>query len=197
MRLPRSFFEQDTLQVAKALLGQRLCHQTPDGKVTSGLIVETEAYCGHDDPACHSYKGSTDRTRAMFGPRGHAYIYLIYGMYHCLNVVSGPWSEPEAVLIRALEPVEGLAHMETRRGTDKVRQLCSGPGKLTMAMGIHRGLYGADLAEGGDLYLEAAPAPPNITASKRINIAYAGQAADWPWRFSITDSPFVSVKPGK
>jgi len=197
MRLPRAFFEQDTVSVAKTLLGQRLCRRTPEGIVTAGLIVETEAYCGYGDPACHSYKGATDRTRAMFGPRGHAYIYLIYGMYHCFNIVSGPPGEPEAVLIRALEPEEGLVHMEARRGMDRRRQLCSGPGKLTIAMDIRRDLYGADLTAGHDLYLEAAPPPQDITASKRINIGYAGEAADWLWRFSVADSPFVSVKPGK
>ena len=194
MRLPRDFFEQDTVTVARALLGQRLVRRAPDGSIIAGRIVETEAYCGYRDAACHSYKGESERTRAMFGPRGHAYIYLIYGMYNCLNVVSGPPGEPEAVLIRAVEPLEGIAQMETRRKTDKLRQLCSGPGKLCMAFDICRALYGRDLAAGNELYLEAAPAP-EITASKRVGIDYAGDAADYLWRFSATGSAFVSVKP--
>jgi len=195
MRLSREFFEQDTCTVAESLLGCRLVRRDVDGGVTAGVIVETEAYCGYADAACHSYKGKSDRTRAMFGPRGHAYIYLIYGMYHCFNVVSGPPGEPEAVLIRALEPVEGIDRICRRRGTDKIRNLMSGPGKLCMAMDIHRGLYGIDLIGDADLYLEAASNAPEVTASKRINIGYAGEAADYLWRFSVTDSPFVSVKP--
>ena len=195
MRLSREFFEQDTCTVAKSLLGCRLIRRDAEGGVTAGIIVETEAYCGYADAACHSYKGKSERTRAMFGPRGHAYIYLIYGMYHCFNVVSGPPGEPEAVLIRALEPVEGLDLLRRRRGTDKVRNLMSGPGKLCMAMDIHRGLYGVDLLGDANLYLEAADDLPEITASKRINIGYAGEAADYPWRFSVKDNPFVSVKP--
>ena len=195
MRLTRDFFEQDTITVAKALLGLRLVRREPDGGVTAGLIVETEAYCGYSDPACHSYKGNTERVRAMFGARGHAYIYLIYGMYHCLNVVSGAPGEPEAVLIRALEPVEGIDLMETRRKTNKPKQLMSGPGKLTMAMDICRDFYGTDLATSEDLYLESIGHTPEITASKRIGIDYAGEAADWLWRFSVTGSPYISVKP--
>jgi len=172
-----------------------LVRREPDGEVTAGLIVETEAYCGYRDAACHSYKGKSERTRAMFGPSGHAYIYLIYGMYHCFNVTSGPPGEPEAVLIRALEPVEGLPRMSARRGTERVRQLLSGPGKLCIALDIHRGLYGLDLVDGTELYLEATDSPPEVTASKRINISYAGEAADYLWRFTVKDSPFVSVKP--
>jgi len=195
MRLSRAFFEQDTITVANALLGCRLVRREPDGRSTAGLIVETEAYCGYTDPACHSYKGKSARTRAMFGPRGCAYIYLIYGMYHCMNVVSGPPGEPEAVLIRALQPVDGLDLMGSRRGTDNIRHLTSGPGKLCMAMDIHRGLYGTDLIGDTDLYIEPALHVPARTASKRIGIDYAGAAADYLWRFSVTDSPFVSVKP--
>jgi len=196
MRLPRTFFEQDTTTVAAALLGCRLVRREPDGALTVGRIVETEAYCGYSDPACHSYKGKSERTRAMFGPRGHAYIYLIYGMYHCFNVTSGPPGEPEAVLIRALEPIEGLDRMSARRGGPNApRQLMSGPGKLCIALDIHRGLYGLDLVEGTELYLEAPDHPPAVTAAKRINIGYAGEAADYLWRYCVKDSPFVSVKP--
>jgi len=196
MYLSRNFFEQDTLTVAKSLLGLRLCRREPDGSVTAGLIVETEAYCGYRDPACHSYKGKSERTRAMFGPRGHAYIYLIYGMYHCFNIVSGPQDEPEAVLIRALEPVDNFSRMTERRGTDKPAKLMSGPGKLCMAMDICRNLYGTDLLDtNGPLYLAPGNSPSEIIASKRIGIDYAGEAANWLWRFSAKASPHVSVKP--
>ncbi|MCL2843082.1 MAG: DNA-3-methyladenine glycosylase [Oscillospiraceae bacterium] len=195
MGVTRAFFEQDTVTVARALLGKQLVRCTEDGQVTAGRIVETEAYCGRFDAACHSYKGKTERTKVMFGPKGHAYIYLIYGMYHCLNVTSGPPGEPEGVLIRAIEPVEGIAVMEERRGTEKLKNLCSGPGKLTMAMGITRELGGIDLTQSPRLYLEAAPAPPEIVAAKRINIDYAGDAADHLWRFCVAGSHFVSVKP--
>jgi len=195
MHLSRNLFEQDTVTVAKSLLGLRLCRREPDGSVTAGLIVETEAYCGYRDPACHSYKGKSERTRAMFGPSGHAYIYLIYGMYHCFNVTSGPSGEPEAVLVRALEPVEGLARMAARRGTEAAKKLMSGPGKLCIAMDIQRDLYGVDLVEGHALYLEACDHPPEVIASRRINVDYAGEAADYLWRFCVKGSPFVSVKP--
>jgi len=195
MRLPRAFFEQDTTTVAKSLLGCHLIRREPDGSLSRGRIVETEAYCGYNDAACHSYKGGSDRTRAMFGPRGHAYVYIIYGMYHCFNVVSGPPGEPEAVLIRALEPLEGIPLMAARRRMDAPKKLMSGPGKLCIAMDIHKGLYGADLSEGHEIYLETADLPPAVTVSKRINIDYANEAADYLWRFTITDSPFVSVKP--
>ncbi|MCL2564081.1 MAG: DNA-3-methyladenine glycosylase [Oscillospiraceae bacterium] len=195
MSLSRDFFHEPTTTVAQALLGCRLVRREADGSTTAGIIVETEAYCGYRDPACHSYKGKSERTKAMFGPRGHAYIYLIYGMYYCFNIVSGPPGEPEAVLIRALEPVDGLDQMHARRKTDKRKNLLSGPGKLCMAMDICKNLYGTDLIGDTDLYLEPAATTPEITASKRINIGYAGEAADYLWRFSVTGNPFVSVKP--
>jgi len=195
MRLTRDFFERDTVEVARDLLGKRLIRQTEDGKVTAGLIVETEAYCGRIDKACHSYKGKTERTAVMFGPKGHAYIYLIYGMYHCLNLTSGKAGEPEAVLIRALEPIEGLHHMHERRGTDKHKNLCSGPGKLAMALDTPKALSGMDVCSGQTLYLEAGIEVPEITASPRINIGYAEEAVDYLWRFTVTGSPYVSVRP--
>ena len=194
MRVSREFFAQDTVTVAKSLLGQRLVRRSEDGELTAGIIVETEAYCGYEDAACHSYKGKTERTQAMFGPSGHAYIYLIYGMYRCMNVTSGPPDAPEAVLIRALEPTDGIPAMAARRGTEKLRNLCSGPGKLCMAMDIHRGLYGVDLLQDDRLFLEPGISVPHIVASKRINIDYAGEARDHLWRFTVRDSPFVSVR---
>jgi len=194
MRLERGFFERPTLEVARDLIGKRLVRCGEDGTRVSGIIVETEAYCGKFDEACHSYKGKTERTQIMFGGKGHAYIYLIYGMYHCLNLTSGLAGEPECVLIRALEPKEGLHHMHERRGTDKHKNLCSGPGKLCIALDTPKSLNGRDLCTGETLYLEDPGDRPEVTASPRINIGYAGEAVHYPWRFTLTDSPFVSVK---
>ena len=194
MRLERSFFQRPTLEVAQDLIGKRLVRQDSDGTRVSGLIVETEAYCGRFDIACHSYKGKTERTKIMFGEKGHAYIYLIYGMYHCLNLTTGEAGEPECVLIRALEPVEGLHLMHHRRGTDKHKNLCSGPGKLCMALDTPKSLNGTDLCQGETLYLEDIGKRPDVITSPRINIGYAGEAVHYPWRFTMRDSPFVSVK---
>ena len=195
MRISREFFRRDTRTVARELLGQRLVRRHADGSISVGIVVETEAYCGYQDAACHSYKGKTERTTVMFGEKGFAYVYLIYGMYNCLNVTSGLPGAPEAVLIRALEPIEGLSAMETRRGQSKIQSLCSGPGKLCMAMEIDREYNGLDLVTGETLYFEKGAPPGDITASKRINIDYAGEAADYLWRFSVTGNGFVSVKP--
>ena len=195
MGLSREFFRRDTLTVARELLGQRLVRRYEDGSVSVGLIVETEGYCGYRDAACHSYKGKTERTWVMFGEKGFAYVYLIYGMYHCLNVTSGLPDEPEAVLIRALEPVEGISGMEERRGQTRIKNLCSGPGKLCIAMDVNRGHNGLDLTGNESLSIEGGITPVHITASKRINIGYAGEAVDYLWRFSVTGNPYVSVKP--
>lgn len=132
----------------------------------------------------------------MFGDGGHSYVYLIYGMYNCFNVVASVGDEPEAVLIRALEPLEGIELMARRRGTDDVRKLCSGPGKLCIAMGIARDLYGADLCEGKGLYLTKGIAVPkeHIAATPRINVDYAGEAATYPYRFVIKDSKYLSTR---
>ena len=192
MRLARAFFERDTLEVAKALLGKRLIRKTEDGAAAIGIIVETEAYRGRFDKAAHTYKGKSARTEVIFGPKGHAYIYLIYGMYHCLNITCGPEDEPECVLIRALEPIEGLTHMHKRRRTQKTKNLCSGPGKLCMALELSREQNGEDFCTGQILYLEEGENPPEITASPRINIGYAEEAIEYPWRFTIANSPFVS-----
>lgn len=190
MRIERSFFERDTLTAARELVGQVLVRQTAEG-ITKGIIVETEAYLGDKDAAAHSYKRRTNRVRVQFGPSGMAYVYLIYGMYHCLNITSGPEGAPEVILVRALEPACGIELMKQRRGTDRLKSLCSGPGKLCKAMNIDMKLYGADLCRGNDLYLEYGERTKTV-ASKRINIDYAGEAADYLWRFTKKDSPFVS-----
>jgi DNA-3-methyladenine glycosylase len=191
MILPRSFYSGDTRDVARNLLGQILVRETSEG-VTSGVIVETEAYLGTRDDAAHSYKGKTERVRALFGEKGAAYIYLIYGMYYCLNIATGPPGEPECVLIRAIEPLEGMDIMARRRGTDKITSLCSGPGKLCRALSIDKSLYGADLTEKGPLYIVRGLPPEKIEATPRIGIDYANLTKDAPWRFIAAGSAFVS-----
>jgi DNA-3-methyladenine glycosylase len=200
-RLAREFYLRDTVEVARDLIGRVLVHRASEG-TTSGRIVEAEAYAGPGDAACHSARGApTGRSAVMYGPGGFAYVYLIYGMYHCMNIVTRAPGEPEAVLIRALEPLEGVALMGSRRGISdpgspgNLRKLCAGPGKLCIAMGIDRGCYGLDLC-GGELYLEKGEKPPlcDIASTKRVNVGYAGEAADYPWRFVLIGSPFLSVK---
>lgn len=191
--LPRSFYQQDGLQLARALLGKVLLRRVGD-QLTAGRIVETEAYLGEQDPAAHSYKGNTQRTRIQFGPGGYAYVYLIYGMHCCMNIVAAPEGVPHVVLLRALEPVVGLDWMEQRRHTHRTANLCSGPGKLCQAMAIDRSCYGMNLL-GEELWLEDAPTVPEeqVAVSRRIHIDYAGEAADWPYRFCVADSPYLSA----
>ncbi|MDR1205709.1 MAG: DNA-3-methyladenine glycosylase [Peptococcaceae bacterium] len=196
-KLTRDFYERDTLTVAKALLGKVVVHQSEEGAV-SGMIVETEGYMGREDPAAHSYKGKPQgRVNVQYGPGGFAYVYLIYGMYHCLNVVTQKEGRPECVLIRALEPLEGLELMKKRRRGRQERHLCDGPGKLCSALGINMDHYGEDLC-GGRLYIaEGVPvADHRVAATPRIHIDYANEAAAWPWRFIVKDSPFLSFPGG-
>ena len=157
----------------------------------AGIIVETEAYLGGDDLAAHSSRGITDRTRVIFGPPGHAYVYFIYGMYECFNIVAEPEGRPGAVLIRALEPLAGIEIMRGRRTAAKrLEDLASGPGKLTLALGITRAHNGADLTRGS--LVVRAPAEPRrveIDVTPRIGITHC---ADWPLRFIIRGNRFVS-----
>jgi DNA-3-methyladenine glycosylase len=195
MIITRDFYLKDGVTVAKDLLGLILVHKTSEG-ITKGRIVETEAYMGPIDAAAHSYKATkSGRTNVQYGQGGYAYIYLIYGMYYCMNVVANQENIPEAVLIRALEPVDGIVIMKNRRRTEKLKNLCSGPGKLCQAMGITNSNYGMDLC-GDQLYLEADEntVPFETIATKRINIDYAGEAKDYLWRFTIKDNPYISVK---
>ena len=194
MRLTRDYFERDTLTVAKELIGTVLFRQTPQGTV-AGCIVETEAYLGERDPAAHSYKGKRDRTAVLYGDKACAYVYLIYGMYHCLNLTSGDTGLPECVLIRALEPIEGLPLMRARRGKVADKGLCNGPGKLCQALALTREQNGTDLIRtDGGLWIESGT-PLATVASPRVNIDYAGDASLWPWRFTAENSPFISRKP--
>ena len=197
--LSRDFYRGDAVSVAKGLLGKVLVSLS-EGQRTAGIIVETEAYAGRGDAACHSYKRAAPspahRTNAMFMDGGHAYIYLIYGMYHCFNVVANAVDEPEAVLIRALEPLDGLPLMARRRGTEDIKKLCSGPGKLCNALAITKEQYGADLCAEGNLYITEGIEIPegDILATPRINVDYAGEAALLPYRFVIRNSKFLSTK---
>ena len=179
-RLPRDFYLQDTLTVACQLLGMHLVHRSGTG-LRVGRIVETEAYQGPQDRAAHSSRGRTPRTEVMFGPAGHAYVYFIYGFWHCMNVVTAPEGVPHAVLLRALEPVTGI-----------LERTC-GPGLLCRAMDIDRSLNGADLCT-NTLWIErpAAAPPVRIGRGRRIGVEYAGPWAGRPWRFFDRDSGHVS-----
>ena len=190
-----SFFRQDTVELARKLLGCLLVHRTPDG-IAGGMIVETEAYVGAIDKACHAYRNRSERTEIMYHDGGYAYVYFIYGMHHCFNVVTGPEGEGNAVLIRALEPVIGLKLMQRRRNTKSLQNLCSGPGKVCLALDITKNEYGLDLCNADSpLHLIQYRHIPDakIVASPRINVAYAEEAAAWPWRFYVKENPYVSV----
>jgi DNA-3-methyladenine glycosylase len=184
--LPREFYARPTTTVAQELLGTVLVHG-----VTAGRIVETEAYLGLDDGAAHASRGLTPRTRVIFGPPGHAYVYFIYGMYECLNLVAEPDGTPGCVLIRALEPVAGIEQMRQRRGVHRVEDLASGPGKLTIAMGISRKLNGSDVTASGPLTVHVAPPGVReaVVAGPRVGIR---KATDWPLRFALAGNRFVS-----
>jgi DNA-3-methyladenine glycosylase len=184
--LRRGFYARPTVEVARDLLGKVLVHGS-----ASGIIVETEAYLGGADLASHSAAGITNRTRVIFGPPGHAYVYLSYGMYECLNIVAEPDGAAGCVLIRALEPLEGLDIMRQRRPAARTdRDLTSGPGKLTRALAITRAHNGADMTR-GDLVVRA-PALVNsfeIEVTPRIGIT---KCADLPLRFVVKGNRFVS-----
>ena len=187
--LPRRFYERPTIEVAKDLLGKVLRHGS-----TAGIIVETEAYLGGEDLASHSARGITDRTRVIFGPAGHVYVYLIYGMYECLNIVAEPNGVAGCVLIRAIEPSDGIEKMQERRPKARsARDLASGPGKLTQALGITRAMNGSDVTTGPvTVHNPSAPIDIVVEVSPRIGIT---QCSDWPLRFTIAGNPFVSRTP--
>ena len=193
--LPRDFYRMDAVTVARGLLGAILVKRSAEG-TTSGIIVETEAYAGHSDAACHAFKHSSPspghRTRVMFGDGGYAYVYFIYGMYSCFNVTANVAGNPEAVLVRALEPAEGIELMHTRRNA---RNLCGGPGKLCQALGITLSDYGRDLC-GDELFILDGKSVPDeaMLATPRINVDYAGEASAYPYRFVIKDSKFLSTR---
>jgi DNA-3-methyladenine glycosylase len=189
-RLPRTFYTRPSLEVARDLLGRIVVRPQPDGARLAGRIVETEAY-RQDDPASHSFHGRTARTEVMFGPPGHLYVYFTYGMHFCMNVVTGEDGEGSAVLLRAVEPLEGLPEMSRRRRTADPRLICSGPGRLCQAFGVDRSLNGVDLVAGGELHIETGRPTPDaeVGVGPRVGIRVA---VDQPWRFVVEHSPFLS-----
>ena len=196
-KLPRSFYDRDTVQAARALLGQHLVRVLPDGTPLVCRITETEAYVGRTDKACHAYGyRRTPRTETLFAKPGTAYIYLIYGMYHCLNFVTEPEGEPSAVLIRGAQPVKNADIIAENRFGCKYgdttlyqrRHFLDGPGKLCQGLALTRTQNGLDLL-GDELFVCSAPspAPEHIRVGKRIGIDYAQEAADFPWRFWLEE----------
>ncbi len=188
--LPQDFYEQPTLELARALLGCLLVKETNEG-MAAGYIVETEAYIGPGDRAAHSYNNRrTVRTEVMFQRSGLAYTYQMHT--HCLfNVVSGGEENPEAVLVRALEPWYSIELMKIRRGIEEKTKLTNGPGKLTKSLGITKGDYGRSLTV-PPLYIAKGYSPESISAGKRIGIEKSGEARDYPWRFWVTNNKYVS-----
>ena len=195
------FFARPTLAVARKLLGQRLVRYV-EGQRLSGIIVETEAYIGPEDSASHASKGRTARTEVMFGPPGQAYVYLIYGMYYMLNLITEQAGIPAAVLIRAIEPQEGTAAMQRHRQragrpAPKIDQITNGPGKLCQALRIDKTLHNWDVTLGQQLWLENGQviAEANVASGPRIGIDYAApQDRAAPWRFWIHGNRFVSKR---
>ncbi|GJQ29937.1 MAG: DNA-3-methyladenine glycosylase [Phycisphaerae bacterium] len=195
-RLGRDFFAVSAVRLARRLLGQRLVRVLPGGQRLAGIIVETEAYVGTRDRASHAFAGRrTPRNESMFGPAGLAYVYFTYGMHHCFNVVGAREGVPEAVLVRALEPTEGLASMRRRRRlapNAATHAVCSGPAKLCQALGIDRAQDGVDLCASTVLWIEPAPPIRRAVRTPRIGIAFAGEWAGKPLRFLVPGSFHVS-----
>jgi DNA-3-methyladenine glycosylase len=187
--LPVAFYERPVLEVATDLIG---CVVACGG--STGVIVETEAY-HHSEPACHAFVGLTPRTSVLFGPPGVAYVYRSYGIHACLNAVCEPPGTGAAVLIRALEPLDGIEAMRARRALDRLESLCSGPGKLTQALGITLDHNGSSLVRGPVVFSEPPPSWPQIrvTAGPRVGI---NKAAELPWRFCVAGSAYLSRPAG-
>lgn len=193
--IKESFYQTDTESVAKNLLGKKLVHIV-NGHRISGIITETEAYLGIKDKACHTYAGKkTDKTKSMYLDGGHAYIYFIYGKYYCFNVVTRTQEHPEAVLIRSLEPLEGIEWMKKIRNKEKISDLTTGPGKLCEALAITKKQDGMSLVN-SELTIEEHKnlSSNQIVARPRVGIHYAEEAISWPLRFYIKDNSFVSKK---
>lgn len=176
--------------MARELLGKVLVRRVR-ATVLEGVIAEVEAYRGDDDPASHAYRGPTRRNQVMFGQPGHAYVYFTYGMHYCLNVTTEPTGQPGAVLIRAAQPVSGIEKMKRLRGTQQVKDLANGPGKLTQAFAVTKALNGHDLTLGRKLFIVENDhcEPFDIASGTRIGVT---NGAEKPWRFFIKDNPFVS-----
>lgn len=192
-KLPRDFYDRSALQVAVDLLGCHIISQT-NGARTGGMIVETEAYVGSDDPASHAFIGRTERNEVMFGPPGMLYVYFTYGNHFMLNVVAGKEGYPAAILLRGMEPLFGLQEMAARRGVQNAEDIASGPGKLAKALAVGRSQNGADLT-GREIYLKGPSiGRKTILASPRIGIGDRG--SERLWRFFLNDNPHVSRPAG-
>ena len=189
IRLTRAFYERSTNEVARDLLGQVVVSASPPGR-TAGRIVETEAYLGADDPASHAARLSRGRVEVMWGEVGIAYVYRSYGIHAMLNVVAKPLGSTGAVLIRALEPLDGIEIMRTRRGVPDERLLCSGPGKLCQALGIGLEMHGTDLVRGEALWISPGEPVREVSTSGRVGIS---RATEHPWRYWVTGNAFVSA----
>ncbi len=192
-KLTASFFERPTLKVARELLGKYLVVKQR-GRIFSGKIVETEAYIGENDLACHASRGRTPRTEPLYQKAGTLYVYLVYGMYHCVNVVTERADFPSAVLIRAVEPCEGILEMQKRRGVHSAQNLASGPGKLCDAFGITKKLNGKTIS-GRELWIEDREEMARsaaIATTPRIGVHYAKKCKEYPWRFYLKNSSFIS-----
>lgn len=185
--LPQEFYLQDAAQVAEQILGKTLVHETKSGRL-SGTIVEAEAYLSRDDPGCHAARGKTKRNAFMFAQGGVAYVYFIYGMYYCFNVVTGQEGRGEAVLIRAAAPLEGVSLMAQNRGRQDPLNLLSGPGKLCQAFQIDLTLNGQSLQE-RPLFMAEGEKPPRVTVTTRIGLNLGKEKL---LRYYVTGSPFVS-----
>jgi DNA-3-methyladenine glycosylase len=197
--LRRDFYTRaDTLRVARELLGKRLVVPSKAGERVSGRVVETEAYLGAEDRAAHSYGGRrTRRTETMFGAGGRAYVFFVYGMHHQFNVVTGPEGLPHVVLVRAVEPEEGMELMKERRPVSQARELTNGPGKLCRALGIDLTFDGEDLTTGKRVWLEETGVkfkPEEIASGPRVGVDYAAEDALKPWRFWVKGNEYVSRK---
>lgn len=189
-RLARGFFDRPAVEVAPALLGRVLVRQLPDGTRLAGRVVETEAY-EPGDPASHGFRGPTPRNASMFGPPGRLYVYFTYGHHWMMNVVTRARGEGSAVLLRAVEPTEGIAFMQAARGRSDLRDLCSGPGKLAQALAVDKVHDGEDLVRGAVVWLEAGMPVPRerIEAGGRVGVSVGIEPA---WRFVVAGDPFVS-----
>jgi DNA-3-methyladenine glycosylase len=189
--LARRWFDRPSTTVAPALIGRHLVRRFPDGSEARVRIVETEAYRS-DDPASHSFRGPTARNRTMFGPAGHLYVYLIYGLHHCLNVVTGGPEPASAVLLRAAEPLENVPLLAANRGVTDVRALCRGPGRLAQALSVDRSLDGIDLLTSDVLWIEPGqPVPrPRLVVTPRVGISVA---TDRPWRWLESGSNWTTT----
>ena len=197
-RLDPFFYQRtDVVELSKELLGKVLVTEF-DGSTTAGMIVETEAYRAPDDKACHAHLNRyTERTKVMFAEGGLAYVYLCYGIHHLFNVVTGQKGMAHAILIRAIEPLEGIEQMLERRGFEQLKpQLTAGPGVMSKALGIHKSMTGSSLVDpASSMYIEdrgITIPPEEIIASPRVGIDYAEECAEWPWRFRIRNNRWTS-----